>query len=289
LQDYLRKWFLTVLQPAKAFWLSAITNSLQLVALAVLWFQHEMNLTAVLWVVGITFLPSVALGCWWLKPGLPSLKRIRFALLAYRSESLWMLTSALLQWTAGNFYVLAAGWWLGAGALGALRLAQYIFGLLNVLLQALENYALPRAANLHNQQAALQQFMKNMFKQSALLILPVLLLLAVFGNQVMALAGGKEFQAFGYLMAGLSCIYLLNLLAYPLRIALRVSLLNRVYFNGYLITTVFSLSTAWLLLGQWQLKGALLGMFITQLLLLIYWAFVLNNKKLLSWKLSISY
>jgi O-antigen/teichoic acid export membrane protein len=289
LQDYLRKWFLAVLQPAKALWISAITNLLQLSLLGMLWLIDDFWLSNVLWVIGLTFLPSIALGYWWLKPGLPSIQNIRFALQAYKSESLWMLTSALLQWTAGNFYVLAAGLWLGTVALGALRLAQYIFGLLNVLLQALENYALPRAAILHNHPQALQAFMKNMLKKSAIVIGPVLLMLAVFGKPVMQMAGGNDFEKFGYLLTGLACIYLLNLLAYPLRIALRVVLLNRVYFNGYLITTIFSLSTAWYLLGHLQLHGALLGMFITQSLLLFYWALVLNKKNILSWKSSILY
>ncbi|MBK8885830.1 MAG: hypothetical protein IPN46_04470 [Saprospiraceae bacterium] len=45
-----------------------------------------------------------------------------------------------------NFFVATSGLILGVEALGAFRLVQTLFGLINVLLQGLESYVLPQAA-----------------------------------------------------------------------------------------------------------------------------------------------
>jgi O-antigen/teichoic acid export membrane protein len=200
-----------------------------------------------------------------------------------------MLLSALLQWFAGNFFIVAAGWWLGMAALGALRLAQYIFGLLNVLLQAVENYAVPAASKLQHEQKALAGFLKNILKKSMLVILPALLTIVVFSKQLLLLSGGEAYGNYSYVMYGLSVNYLLIVAGIPVRIALRVKLLNQHYFIGYALATAFSMLTARWLIGQWELKGVLFGLFFTQLLVVAYWLIILDRKKVITWKLFTSY
>lgn len=195
-----------------------------------------------------------------------------------------MLLSALTQWLAGNFFIVAGGWWLGAAALGALRLAQYIFGLLNVLLQALESYVIPRAAQLANSPANLLTYLRSVLLKSLLGLLPVLLLLTLAAEPLLAHIGGNDYRAFSYVMYGLSAVYMLVVCSYPIRIILRVRLLNKHYFTGYALTTVFSLATASWLIGTWGLVGILAGLFFTQVILITYWLFVLHHNGLFVWK-----
>lgn len=289
LQDFLRKVLLTQRKEAKALGVDVITNFLQLSVLAYLAWNGRLTLTLTCWVISLTFLPSVIAGIVWIQPGRLSLSNIRFALDLHKKHSGWMLLSALLQWFAGNFFVVAAGWWLGAAALGALRLSQYIFGLLNVLLQAVENYALPAASRLCDDRKAFREFIKRVLLKSILAMAPVLLLVTVFAKQLLLLSGGPSYAGYVYVMYGLVANYVIIVSGLPIRIALRVKLLNQHYFIGYLIATGFSLLTARWLIGTWALTGVLTGLFVTQLLVVCYWLIILNRKKVITWKLFTSY
>ncbi|MCU0333551.1 MAG: oligosaccharide flippase family protein [Chitinophagaceae bacterium] len=284
LQDYLRRWMLATEAAPRALIMDVISNGAQLLLLLAGWWQGWLRLHHCLWIIALTFLPSVLLGLWWLRPGRPQWAHMRMATRQHVPSAKWMLSSALLQWTAGNYYILAAGWWLGPAALGALRLAQYIFGLLNVLLQALENYALPGAARLHQAPQQLFAFLLKMLRQLAMLFVPLLLLLVLLRQTTMQLAGGTAFVPYSYVMVGMALLYVFVLIGYPVRLALRVQLLNKHYFIGYVITTVFSMLTARLLVGQWGLAGVLAGMISAQCILLLYWLYILSSKNRISWK-----
>jgi O-antigen/teichoic acid export membrane protein len=200
-----------------------------------------------------------------------------------------MLLSALLQWFAGNFFIVAAGVWLGVAALGALRLAQYIFGLLNVLLQAIENYALPKASQIQHSVEGFHALLKRVFGKSILMIGPALILLSVFAKPLLRLAGGNTYLEYSYVMHGLSLVYVFILIGLPLRIALRVRLLNQNYFIGYLLAAAFSMAASKWMIREWQLVGVLSGLLITQIIVNTYWFFTLNRKKIITWKLYTSY
>ncbi|CCH02751.1 hypothetical protein FAES_4752 [Fibrella aestuarina BUZ 2] len=284
LQDFLRKLLLTQQRAGRALLLDGLTNAGQLLLLGGSHWLGTLSLLSALWIVGLTFLPSVALGLVGLRPG-----RFRVASLTlvgqhHRQQGGWMLLSALTQWLAGNFFVLAAGWWLGAAALGALRLAQYIFGLLNVLLQALESYVLPRAAQLAPTPDALITYLRRVLLKSLLGFGPILLLLTIGAEPLLTFAGGADYRAFAYVMYGLTAVYVLVVSSYPIRLLLRVRQLNRHYFVGYALATLGSLSTASWLIGNYGLAGVLAGLFLTQVILLAYWLLVLQHNGLSPWK-----
>lgn len=289
LQDYLRKIFLTKEQPAKALWIDAITNILQMMVLALFSIFGKLDLALACWIVALTFIPSVIAGIIWLNPGKPVLSEIKTTAKLHKAKSGWLLLSALLQWGSGNFFVVAAGWWLGSAALGALRLAQYIYGLLNVLLQAIENYTVPKAASVHADGKDLGAYLKIVFKKSFLYIAPLLLLLSVFAKQVLQLAGGAAYTQYSYIMYALAFIYLLILTGNPFRVALRVHFMNKYYFTGYLIAAGFSICTARWMILTWNLNGVLAGLFLTQLILVCYWAIILTRKNIIAWKLFTSF
>jgi O-antigen/teichoic acid export membrane protein len=289
LQDFLRKVLLTKQHEAKALIIDCITNGLQIGLLVVLAYYNMLTLSLSCWVIFGTFVPSVIVGIIWIKPGWINFSNIAFCLAQNKKQSSWMLLSALLQWFAGNFFVVAAGWWLGMAALGALRLAQYIFGLLNVLLQAIENYALPAASKLEASSLSLVRFVKRVLLKSILIMGPALLLIVIFAKQLLVLSGGVGYINYAYVMYGLTINYLVIVLGLPVRIALRVKLLSQHYFFGYAIATGFSLATANWLIGRWELSGVLCGLFCTQVIVIMYWLIILNKKKVFTWKLFTSY
>jgi O-antigen/teichoic acid export membrane protein len=62
-------------------------------------------------------------------------------------EGKWLFSASIVQWFSSNFFTLVAGIYLGINALGALRLVQSFFGAVNVILQTVENYYLPKRLN----------------------------------------------------------------------------------------------------------------------------------------------
>jgi O-antigen/teichoic acid export membrane protein len=288
-QDFLRKTLLTLGQEYRAFFIDTLTNAIQLALLGGLMITGGLSLAKASWIIGLTFLPSVALGIAWVKPGRISLPAVRNAFHVHKGQGGWMLLSALLQWFAGNLFVVAAGWWLGLAALGALRLAQYTFGMLNVVLQAIENYTLPKASRIHDTPTHFNRYLQQVLKKSVILIGPLLLLVVLFAKPLLAFSGGAAYVRYAYVMYGLAATYLLILAGIPVRIALRTKQLNRSYFTGYLLATLFSLLTAKWLILQWGLSGVLTGLFSTQLILLVFWLRTLKTKNVIAWRSSTLY
>lgn len=284
LQDFLRKTLLVQQRAGQALLLDGLTNGSQLLLLIGFQLSENLLLPTALWIIGLTFLPSVILGMIWLKPGAFQWVDCQLVWQKHQNQGGWMLLSALTQWLAGNFFIVAAGWSLGAAALGALRLAQYIFGLLNVGLQALESYVVPRAAQLAQTPAKLMAYLRAVLLKSLLGLMPILLLLTLAAEPILVLAGGNDYRAFAYVMYGLSAVYILVLSGFPIRIILRVRLLNKHYFAGYALATGFSLATASWLITRYGLTGVLSGLFFTQAILISYWLLVLHRNGLFTWK-----
>jgi hypothetical protein len=284
MHDYLRKWMLSTQKVKHAVVLDLIANVPQLFLLVFFYWQGSLKLVNALWVVALTFLPAVFFGIIWLKPGRPVFANMKDAGAVHWPHARWTLSSAFLQWSAGNYFVLAAGWWLGNAALGALRLAQYMFGLLNVLLQALEHYALPKAAQLHHDRKALFLFLRRQVMQAALAILPVVALMVLGRNYLMQFSGGQAFTPYSFVFAGLGVLYCIIILGYGVRLAMRALLLNKFYFIGYLLSTIFSVSSARFLVSHYELGGIMAGMVMAQLILVVFWMFCLIQKNNLTWK-----
>jgi len=281
LQDFLRRAFITAARARLALLTDVLNNLLQLCALCAAAYYHRLTLGMACTIMALAYLPAVITGLLLLPADRPTRGAAGFAWAQQKSKSGWLLGAALLQWGAGYFFVVAAGWYLGAAALGALRLAQYLFGLLNVLLAALESYALPRmAAHTANARA----YCGVLLRKTMLLLLPLLALLCLFARQVLVLAGGLEYAQYAFVMYGLSGVYVLMALGYPVRIVIRSLHLHKQYFMAYTLSVAITIPAAPWLLRHWQLYGVLCGLLLTQLICIGYWLTALQRKTSFIWK-----
>ena len=62
-----------------------------------------------------------------------------------------------------NLFIVTSGVYLGVAALGAFRLVQSLFGILNLVLQTFENYVLPQASVKYNESATKAKYEKLFF------------------------------------------------------------------------------------------------------------------------------
>lgn len=281
-QDFFRRVMLSTGLPVKAFIIDLLNNGLQILGLALLGIAFPASLTSVLWICAVSFIPALLLSYYWIRPQF-HLKNAIYTIRLNGMESIWMLSAGLLQWLAGNIYILAAGWWLGASALGILRLGQYLFGTINVALQSVENYLLPRAAAMSGTPADTIGYLQTAAGKMVIYIGSVLMVAALLAKPVLVLLNASNIQQTLMMIYGMSAVYVLVIIGYPIRIALRTLKLSHVFFAGYVINAVFGLLTAYIFISKWSLPGVLAGLFLSQAILIIYWLAIINQKRKNAW------
>jgi O-antigen/teichoic acid export membrane protein len=248
---------------------------------------NTLNLFAYL---GVAYLPSFLYLILLVKPFLLKKSNILFYLRGHILHGKWLFLTAISQWWSSNLFVVSSGIYLGAAALGAFRLSQSLMGVLNVLLQTFENYILPQTAKImNNELAAGLSFLSSVSRKAGLVFLPVLGLLFVFSSQILVLVGGRDFSSFSYVMKGMSLLYMLVFLSQPIRLLMRVLMLNQHFFYGYLFSLLFSLLCGHVLLSHWGLLGAIFGLALSQILLMSYWTIILHKRNINIWKSFMSF
>lgn len=271
-QDILRKTLLT----KNAIHSVLIIDIFFLCSLVISYFiiDKTINLNVALLVISISNLVSIGFGI------LPLLKTFqktinwKIYLKSHWFQGKWFVSVSLLQWGNSNLIILLSGIYIGLEGLGALRLVQSFFGILNVLLQVVENYFLPKIAKLHheNKQTA-KKYLIKLTLNGLLLFGSILLLLFMFPNKAMTLAGGIQFVKYSFLVQFMAVLYLIIFLGYPIRIMIRIQLLNQSFFIGYVLSFVFTLLSFQWLLVHYSITGAVLGLICNQLIMLLYWQF----------------
>lgn len=272
MHDFLRRVLLTRGFAKQALTLDGLTNVVQIVMLAALSAGNRLSLNSAAWVIGLTYLPAIALGIYYIKPRFYGWQIAQYYLNIHWKSGSWLLLSAAVQWWANNLLVIASGVLVGVEALGALRLAQTLFGVLNVLLQVYENDVLPRAAWYYQQSVKqMKAYLSRVTRYSLFILLPVALVLWFGAGYVMQLAGGDTYVQYAYMIKGMVLLYVFIFVGYPIRITIRVMELNKSILSAYLLVLVFNLLLAGWLIQHWSVAGVIAGLIFNQLLVLGYW------------------
>jgi O-antigen/teichoic acid export membrane protein len=289
LYDFYRKYFLATGRVTTALIIgmiySASTISLLLLTLSN---QSTETLTTYLYVLMAGYLPAltVASVVYCQALALPGKDTLIKYLKIHLIDGQWLLYAAVVQWFSGNLYVMMSGLLIGIEALGVLRFIQSLFGLINILLQTIENYVLPQLSRAYqvSLQHSYQAFQKSLGAYQ-LAILGGLALLFFFAEEVLRLAGSAEFVPYAYVLRGMVFLYVIIIVAYPIRLLIRITELNKSYFAAYLISFLFSLLSYQFLLTHFGVTGAVLGLIINQLILQATWLIVLHKNQFNVWKL----
>ncbi|TRX39481.1 lipopolysaccharide biosynthesis protein [Flavobacterium restrictum] len=282
INDFFRKLFLGLSKIKSAFVMDVLFTALLCIAFVG---KQKLQLHEVLWIIGLanmaTSLPGILFivrnytrpVCW-----------KQFAA-AHFAQGKWLFSVALLQWCSSNFFVLVSGIYLGIEALGALRLVQSFFGVINIGLQTVENYYLPKVAQLYADSASkAKKYLLEITTIGAVFFSIILVILFVFSDRIIVLAGGLKYQNYGYVVKIMSVLYFFIFLSYPVRIAIRILVLNKIFFFGYVLSFVSSLATFHFLLRYSGLYGAVSGLIINQIIMILYWQNQLKKNSFQLWK-----
>jgi O-antigen/teichoic acid export membrane protein len=290
LHDFGRRVFLAINQPKSTLLLDIVSTLGLLGGLYFFFLSGQKDLNILFAYLTPAYLLSTLLLLWFIKPIYFEKELFFSSLRMHVKEGKWLFLTAITQWWSGNLFVVASGIYLGAAALGALRLAQSLVGVLNVLLQAFENYILPQTAakiNINLNEGL--SYLTNISRKAGVLFLPVLILIIFFSKEILVLAGGKGYDAYAFVLQGMAFLYVLVFISQPIRLLVRAMMLNQHFFYGYLLSLAFALTFSHYLLSNHGLMGALMGLAVSQLLLMIYWSFILQIKKIQLWKSFISF
>jgi O-antigen/teichoic acid export membrane protein len=247
--------------------------------------DKNLNLNSALLIISFSNLLSIGFGI------LPLLKTFRktinwkIYLKSHMLQGKWFVSVSLLQWGNSNLIILFSGLYIGLESIAALRLVQSFFGILNVLLQVVENYFLPKIAKLyHENRQTAKQYLFKITLNGLFIFGSILLLLFMFPDKAIILAGGIQYVKYGFLVQFMAVLYLIIFLGYPIRIMIRIKLLNKSFFIGYLCAFVFTLLSFRWLLVNYSISGAVLGLILNQLIMLLYWQFQLKKNHFILWK-----
>ncbi len=284
MHDFFRKFFLSNDQIKDVLIIDFVAVFSQSILLCYLLFFVDGNLNLLLFGLFLAYIPALLIAffkfpfSFWVGPQ-------RVFLNYHYKEGKWLFFMAITQWFSNNLFVIFSGVFIGITALAALRLGQTIFGILNIILQTVENYLIPYVNRLYakSHQEGMH-YLRKMSKGGFLIMLIFSIPFLFFSKSIMYWIGGKEYVIFHYVLKGLCLLYLVIFSAYPVRISMRILELNKFFFIGYLISLLISMIYFQFLLSHFQLQGAIAGLILNQLIMLAVWQYTLTRKKFYLWK-----
>ena len=280
LQDFVRRYFFTARRGAHAFAVDAIRYLGQIAVLIWLfvYFRESMDTAKTLWVIALTAAAAAACAAFYVERVEINAATARGVASRHWRFSKWLTASAVLQWSTGNLFKIAAGALLGVGAVGALSAAEALLNITRVLFQGLGNVVPGEAARRYHNEGprALAAYIRRTGALLLAVTAGVAAVLAAAPEFWLGLAYGAEFAGYGHLVRWYAVIYLFIALDLPLHYGLQTLEHTRPTFTARAVATAFSLALAQPLTSAFGLVGVMAGLLAAHVLMqiVLFHAFV---------------
>lgn len=281
LQEFLRRYFVSLNHLVKVFWLDLIKYLAQFSLLY--WFSTHaavMRCDDFLWAL-----------CWGtLFSGAIFIAHFKFAEIntdllvdsvkRHWSMSRWLGLTALVQWFTDSFPVIVVGAMLGAEQVGILKASQNILGGANVIIQTFESVVPVAASRVFHISGkdGLTRYLKKVASVGTAAMLVLGVCFATFPEYWLYLIYGAAFDSDGFAVRWYAAILCLIVISMPIRIGLTVIESPRLWFYAYLVMALFLGATIPIFVHEWGLFGCLLDIFISLLVLVIVSAYFLRGR-----------
>jgi O-antigen/teichoic acid export membrane protein len=245
-QDFLRRYFFVTRQSRHALADDALSYLTQLPILFFLHRAGHLNSAIALWVMAGTSILGLAAGWFWVEPISFDGEQIKTIARRHWKISRWLGASSLLQWTAGNLFVIAAPVYYGAAAAGVLKASQNLMGVTHVWFQGLDN-VVPvetsrrlREGGVHSMLA----YTRSVLVKWGGLTLVFAIVMAVAPGFWLRLIYGPDMVQYGYILRLFALLYVLIFVGGPLRAGLQALEFTAPIFWSYLAMTAFAITFA---------------------------------------------
>jgi len=283
--DFFRKYYLAKLEIVLVLLMDSFVAVTQVFAILLLIYLKALNINNIFLVLGLTYSFSALYLFYVARPLHVEIGNLKGYISYHKKEGSWLSLVSIVQWSSANIFILPLAVMVNVEALGAFRLVQSFFGILNIIFQTYENYVLPQACKIYEESVHLsKKYLLSISKQSMLIVAIVLAFLFLFSQQIMLFIGGERYLQYQYVIKGMSCLYFVLFVGYPIRLSIRMLLLTRTFFVGYLISFAVSLLFFKSLVHQFQINGVILGLIMNQIIVLLFWNYNLMKQKFYLWK-----
>lgn len=267
-QDFIRRYFFSVRRNRCALVDDAISYLPQLLIIFLLHRWGRLNSAAALWTMAGTSLVGLAAGWLWVEPLRFRWQAIESVWRRHWKISRWLTGSALLQWTSGNLFVLAAPVYYGAAAAGVLKASQNLMGVTHVWFQGLDNVVPAETARRLRDSgvAGMLTYTRSILAKWGGLTLVFALAAGAAPDFWLRLIYGAQMAHYGYILRLYALLYVIIFVGGPLRAALQALEFTSPIFCSYLAMTAFSAAFAGPAAKWMGLKGSMAGIITTQVI-----------------------
>lgn len=280
LQDFLRRYFFTRGRAATAFVNDALRYLGQLAILLWLFVSVEMDVVKVFVVIAGTSLLAVLVGVGRLDRPAWSLPDLRATTRRHWRFSRWLTWSAIITWATSSLFGIAAGSLLGPAAVGALRAAQNVMGVTNVIFLGLENVVPVRAASYFHLggRQRLLAYLWRVGMVAGLGTAAIGAVAAIAPGFWLALLFGEAYREFGYLLQWYALTQVVMVIRLPLFAGLRAMEQTRAIFISYCWAALFSIVASYPMVYYFGMTGAAVGGLIVMVIHFVYLTSVFSSR-----------
>jgi O-antigen/teichoic acid export membrane protein len=267
-QDFLRRYFFATRQSRHALADDALSYLTQLPILLLMHRAGALNSATALWVMSGTSIFGMVVGWFWVEPLDFNWEWIKAISRRHWRLSRWLSAAALMQWTSGNLFLIAAPIYYGPAAAGVLRASQNLMGVTHVWFQGLDNVVLVETARrLHEGgvHSMLAYTRSILFRWGGLTLLFAIVMAAAPAFWL-RLTNGPEMVQYGYVLRLYALLYVIIYIGGPLRAGLQALEFTVPIFWSYLAMTAFAFAFAFPMAKWLGLSGSLLGLLGSQIL-----------------------
>ena len=281
LQDTIRRILFVLKSPVKVLITDILASlSIPVVLVFAIYFRVEsVTLTHVLILITIAKVIAIVVGVCFMPFIFRKTTPLRPLIREHWRYGKHLFIASILQWLSGNSFILIAGLFLGGSSIGALRIIQSLFGLLNVFFLFLENVIPIRGAQILYQKGK-QPFKKYIRKESTQYFLAytlILLFIVICHKPVLRLLFGTSLNNFTWLVPAYGLLYLLIYIGTIYRFIIRTVDKNIILLNGYIMSSIVGVGLCYPLTKYAGLWGVVGGLFLTQIVSLLVYSFSLKR------------
>jgi O-antigen/teichoic acid export membrane protein len=271
-QDFLRRYFFVRQRAVLAFVNDCICYLGRLLLLVVCFQYSLLDLKAVLLLIASTAALATLIGFIKTEQLIISRNFVNRVFKEHWQFSKWLIVSALMQWTSGNLFLIAAGELLGVFAVGAIKAAQNIIGVTHILFQAMENFVPSQAAKAFGKDGAkgLLRYLQGISLHWGVLIAGVAFFAAILSDFWFKCFYGSTYLIYSFLLKWFSLIYFVGFFIIPISAGLRAIEKTKSLFMSLFFLSVLSVILAYPLIAYLDLTGVMIGMLTVKVGLLLY-------------------
>ena len=244
----------------------------QIALLFYVWKSGRLDLGTTLWSIALPSLLAVGIGV----AGYGTFRTTKADLKRVATRhwifSRWLVAKAVLQWFSSNYFLIAAGAVLGTTALGAVKAAQTMLGVLHVFFLAMENIVPVQAARIHLEKgtSALANYMERLAWSGTVLTLAISMIVMAWPEMLLRLVYGHSSADLVLALRALAVLYVFVFEVAVLQLLFRTLEHTRPIFVSFAVTALISLVVAYPVVNAFGLTGVVGGMIGQQVLMTIF-------------------